>query len=120
VWKAFAATLFEVNQPGWRPLWEREKMGGKLVMRLHKGDMIEIDDKDGLRRVKRVVSLWGEEKLAVLAPHFESGQLDKRHKDEGDSFRWDFAGVAGMLARNATKIHVDEAGSIATKQKKSP
>ena len=121
VWKAFAASLFEVNQPGWRPVWEREKMGGKLVMRLHKGDMVEIDDKDGVRRVKRVVQLWEKEKLAVLAPHAEGGELDKRHKDSDDPFRWDFAGVSGMRGRRAIKLKVNEIGrATVPKEQKSP
>ena len=49
-WKGFAATMFEVNRLDWRPQWEREKLGGKLVMRLHKGDAVEVDDDDGVRR----------------------------------------------------------------------
>ncbi len=44
-WRGFAATVFEVNTPGWRPQWERDRLGGKLVMRLHKGDLVSYGGK---------------------------------------------------------------------------
>src|SRR5690606_38735415 len=72
-WQGFAASLFEVNQPGWRPVWERNKLGGKLVMRLHKGDMIELDDPDGKRRIKVVHRLQPSQNRIYLAPHNEGG-----------------------------------------------
>lgn len=67
-WKGFAATVFEVNQEDYRPAWEREKLGGKLVMRLHKGDMIEVDDSDGRRRIKTVHRLSPSNGVLYLAP----------------------------------------------------
>jgi CRISPR-associated endonuclease Csn1 len=114
IWKAFAATLFDVNQPGWRPLWERDKMGGKLVMRLHKGDMVEIDDKDGVRRVKRVVRTRADGVVYLVTNH-EAGDYQKRHDadEEVDSFRWDFPSVAALNERNAIKIRFDETGNQA-------
>ncbi len=109
-WKGFAATYFEVNRKGWRPQWERDKIGGKLVMRLHKGDLVEIDDRDGVRRVKRVVRLAPSNNLVYLAGHNEGGDLQKRHDDADDPFRWDFANIGGMAARNARKVKINEIG----------
>jgi len=74
-WKAFPATVFDVNQKGWRPRWEREKLGGKLVMRVHKGDMIEVNDADGQRRVKTVHRLSPSNNVLYLASHNEGGKL---------------------------------------------
>ncbi len=110
VWKAFAASLFEVNQPGWRPLWEREKMGGKLVMRLHKGDLIEIEDKDGVRRVKRVVRLNAAAERVYLVTHYEAGDFQQRHEDAEDPFRWDLAGISSMRERNPVKLSINATG----------
>ncbi|HRJ68853.1 MAG TPA: type II CRISPR RNA-guided endonuclease Cas9 [Beijerinckiaceae bacterium] len=110
IWKAFAASLFEVNQRDWRPLWEREKLGGKLVMRLHKGDLLEIDDKDGVRRVKRVVRLNAAAERLYLVQHCEAGDFQKRHDDPEDPFRWDLAAISGLSVRNAEIVCVDEAG----------
>ena len=109
-WKGFAATVFEVNQPGWRPVWEREKLGGKLVMRVHKGDMLEVDDKDGVRRVKTVVRLNPSEKRMYLVAHNEGGNFVERKKDADDYFDWDLASIAGLKARNCVSVVVDAIG----------
>jgi len=119
LWKGFAASVFEVNQPGWRPQWERDKIGGKLVMRLHKGDMVEIDDKDGERRVKRVVRLSPSNGIVYLVAHNEAGDLQKRHDDAEDPFRWDFANIGGMRARGARRVKVDELGSLLSGDKQN-
>lgn len=111
-WKGFAATIFDVNRKDWRPQWEREKLGGKLVMRLLKNDLVEIDDKDGARAVKRVVRLEPVAGRVRLAGHQEGGKLEDRHSDPDDPFRWDFASFSGMKERKARKVRVDEIGRI--------
>jgi CRISPR-associated endonuclease Csn1 len=108
-WRGFAASLLEVNKPGWRPVWEREKLGGKLVMRLHKGDMVEID-RGAERGVKVVHQIWVKEALLCLAPHNEGGALQVRHKDEDDSFRWDFAAFSKLKGRNCLAVAIDPVG----------
>lgn len=110
-WKGFAATVFEVNRRDWRPLWERERLGGKLVMRLHKGDAVEVDDADGVRRVKTVVRIRSVAQQLMLVPHNEGGDYPKRHDDKDDLFRWDYAAIAGLKARRCVAIRVDETGS---------
>ena len=114
VWKGFAASIFEVNRKDWRPQWERDRVGGKLVMRLHKGDLVEIDDKDGVRRIKRVVRLSPSNNIVYLVGHNEGGDLQKRHDDKDDSFRWDFASIGGMKDRNSQRLRIDETGSAST------
>lgn len=109
-WHGFAATVFDVNQPGWRPRWEREKLGGKLVMRVHKGDLIEVDDTDGQRRIKTVHRLSPSNNVLYLAAHNEGGELQKRHDDKDDPFRWDFANIGGLRKRNARKVRITENG----------
>lgn len=112
IWKGFEASVFEVNQKGWRPVWEREKLGGKLVMRLHKGDLIELEEKSspGLRTVKRVVRINPSASRLYLAGHFDGGDLQKRHDDSNDAFRWDLASISGLKERGALKRHIDEVG----------
>lgn len=108
-WKAFPATRFEVNQKGWRALWEREKLGGKLVMRVHKGDVIAVED-DGNTRLMTVHRLSPSNNVLYLAEHFEGGELGKRHDAKDDLFRWEFANIGGLKARNAKLVHVDILG----------
>lgn len=111
-WRGFAATVFEVNQKGWRPQWEVQKLGGKLVMRLHKGDLVEIDDADGLRRIKVVHRIEISANRIRLATHNEGGKLSDRHDDRNDPFRWDFATISLLKCRNARKVKVDEIGAV--------
>ncbi len=110
-WQGFAATVFEVNQKGWRPEWERKRLGGKLVMRLHKGDMIEVDD-NGKRQIMVVHRLSPSNNVLYLAAHHEGGELAKRHNDSDDLFRWDFANIGKLKHRNARKVIVDEIGRL--------
>lgn len=109
-WRSFPATVFEVNQKDWRPLWERERMGGKLVMRVHKGDTIEVDGDNGERRIMTVHRLSPSNSVLYLALHTEGGALQKRHDDKDDPFRWDFANIGGLKKRNARKVKVGVAG----------
>jgi len=110
LWKGFAATVFEVNRKDWRPIWEREKLGGKLVMRLHKGDAVEVLDEDGVRRVKVVVRIRAVAQQLMLVQHNEGGDFPKRHVDPDDSFRWDYAAISGLKARGCVAVRVDEIG----------
>lgn len=109
-WQGFAATRFEVNQQGWRPVWEREKLGGKLVMRVHKGDVIAVED-NGRARYMTVHRLSPSNNVLYLAEHFEGGALGKRHDSKDDLFRWEFANIGGLKARKARLVHVDILGS---------
>lgn len=112
MWRGFAATVFEVNQKAWRPEWEVRKLGGKLVMRLHKGDTIEVGDPDGVRRIKTVHRIEISANRVRLAPHNEGGKLADRHDDKQDPFRWDLANIGGLRDRKACKVHVDVVGRV--------
>lgn len=114
-WKCFSATVYEVNQKDWRPFWERHKLGGKLVMRLQKGDLIELLDDDGFRRIKQVVQLEPSSNRVRLAEAYQGGPLEKRNKDDDDLFRWDLASIARMKEREAVYLRVNEIGAVAEK-----
>jgi len=117
-WKGFAATVFEVNRKNFRPQWEREKLGGKLVMRLHKGDTVELEETSGGRVVKVVQQLWMKQNLIVLAEHKEGGDLRQRHQtdNELDPFRWDFANIGKLKERGCVAVAVDEIGRVRRKR----
>lgn len=110
-WQGFAATVFDVNQKDWRPEWERNKLGGKLVMRLHKGDTIEVDH-EGQRKIMVVHRLSPSNNILYLAAHNEGGELAKRHADSDDLFRWDFANIGGLKSRSARRVRVDSMGRV--------
>ncbi len=112
-WRGYAATVFEVNRRDWRPSWERDKVGGKLVMRLHKGDTVQIDDDDGMRRTKTVHQIEISANRIRLAPVHEGGKLQDRHDDKKyDLFRWDLATISKLKERNCVAVRVDEIGQV--------
>jgi CRISPR-associated endonuclease Csn1 len=117
-WRGFGASVFEANQPGWRPEWERGKLGGKLVMRLHKGDLIELDDDDGRRVVKRIVQISPVNGRVLLAGHNEAGALRDRNNapDTEDAFSWDSSVWSSLKARNAIAVRIDELGRVAKRK----
>lgn len=112
-WRGFGATRFEVNQPDFRPKWERQKLGGKLVMRLHKGDPIIINI-DGQDRVFVVNSIRASKPDIITSEHFEGGSFDKRKKaGENPELILSISKLQRLLAR---PIHVDILGEITPKK----
>lgn len=112
IWRGFAATVFEVNRKPFTPGWVAELPGATLVMRLHKGDMVELADDDGIRRIKRVVRISPSNNLVYLAQNSEGGELAKRHDDKDDSFRWDFANIGKLKTRACVRVQISEIGKI--------
>jgi CRISPR-associated endonuclease Csn1 len=115
-WRGFAVTVFAANQNDVASVWRSETLGGKLIMRVHKGDMIELADKDGKRRIKRVVQLQISASRLCLAEHIEAGPLQDRHDSKGDykddPFRWDLAAISNLKSRDARLVYVDEIGRV--------
>lgn len=103
------ATVFQVNQPNWRADAPQD---GRLVMRLHKGDMVKIDGDDGARKVMRVQQVKVMAKQIVLVPHNEAGEYQKRHNDPNDSFRWEFFGFGNFIKRRLRPVIVSPTGKV--------
>ena len=106
-----SASIFDVNQKNYAPKWPHENPGAKLHMRLHKGDLIKLEH-DGLEKILRVNSLRPANKILALAEHFESGQLQSRHDDKDDPFRWVFLSFSQILPRRARCVSVDISGHL--------
>ncbi len=80
-WTGRAVTRFRANQPH----GESGYLEGVPVMRLYKGDLIAVDHK-GTRTVMVVRQL--RQSICLLAAHNETGNLQARHENELDPFRW--------------------------------
>lgn len=109
VWRGYAATVFEANRKGAEPRWKTELPQARLIMRLHKGDMVELED-GGERKIKRVVRINPSGGRLYLAAHDEGGELAKRHEDPDDPFRWDLASISRLKQRDCTLRQADELG----------
>ena len=110
VWLGFATTVFDFNSKDRKPSWQAEHPGARLVMRVHKGDMVEVTDDDGSRRIKRVVRLAPSASRLYLADHNEGGDFQKRHDDPDDSFRWDLATISNLKDRRCIRLNLNELG----------
>jgi CRISPR-associated endonuclease Csn1 len=108
-WRGHAVSRFDANRKGFVPAWQAEP-GARLVMRLFKGDTVELDDDDGLRRIKRVVRINPSSGRLYLAAHDEGGELAKRHDDPEDPFRWDLASISRLKARGCRRISLSPIG----------
>ena len=117
-WACAGISRFDANRPDGPILsdapapWQAANPQARLVMRLRKNDTLAIDDTPGHRRLMQVVRLEPSANRVRLAEHFEAGQLDNRHKDPSDLFRWDLAAISKLKDRAARLVHVDEAGRV--------
>ncbi|MFN4090852.1 MAG: type II CRISPR RNA-guided endonuclease Cas9 [Alphaproteobacteria bacterium] len=105
-WTGRAVSTFAANNGG-----EAAPAEGRLVMRLHKGDTIRLIH-DGRKKVMRVVQLEAMQGRVRLAEHHESGELQKRHDDRDDPFRWLFASYGRLKEMRARLVRVDETGRV--------
>ena len=80
-------------------------------MRVFKGDLISLD-LEGRRTIMVVHRLDAAANRFKLAAHNETGNLDQRHADETDPFRWLMASYGTLKAMNAERVRVDELGQL--------
>ena len=98
--------------------WHEAYPGAKFIMRLYKGDTIQLYGWDRGRKtiipdenqVKRVISIKMVE--LVIAGVNEGGTLPNRHNDPEDRFRWDRPGFDRLRQRRARRVRIDETGRL--------
>jgi CRISPR-associated endonuclease Csn1 len=78
-------------------------------MRVFKGDLLRIDH-SGTSKIVRIVRLSPSNNVLYLVQHNEAGNLQARHDDKADPFRWIFAKFDGLREWNAERVRVDELG----------
>nr|WP_051661296.1 type II CRISPR RNA-guided endonuclease Cas9 [Bosea sp. 117] len=112
-WQGEAIRRFDANQPGYRPRWQHEFPDARLIMRVHKGDLLQLDDGTG-PKIWVVYRLDASAGRFKLAPHNETGNLDRRHATDTaiDPFRWLMASYGTLKRMNAGRVRVDEIGRV--------
>jgi len=111
-WAGEGVTVFDANQPGYKPQWSRENPDAHLIMRVHNGDSIEADFGDG-NLVYRVYRLEASNNRIRLAPHNAAGAIDQRHNDPDDPLRWVFGSYSKLKQARARLVRVDVIGRVA-------
>lgn len=112
-WKGVAMDSFAINS-GNGQSWQDIYPDSQFIMRIHKGDTLQLFDDDETNRVKRVYRIGVAANLLYLADVNEGGELQKRHDDPEDLFRWDFANIGKLKARRARRIRFTPAGRMKT------
>ena len=116
-WQGEVVTVFQANQPDYEPDWQRKYPDARPVMRVHKGDLLQLD-LEGEMRVMRVARLNAKANRLYLAAHNETGDLQKRHNDLEDPFRWLVATYSSLKNMGARRVRVDVLGRVhATRDK---
>lgn len=112
-WQGEGVTVFDANQPSYTPAWQRHDPEARLVMRVHKGDLIEADFGKG-REVFRVHQLDAENNRLKLARHNEAGSLQKRHDEDNDidPFRWYMKAYSRLQEAGGRRVIVDPIGRV--------
>jgi len=121
-WHGIAQSTFEANQEQRQKKngitvtekWQIERPDATFIMRVHKGDTLQLFDDDGVNQIKRVVRINPSANRLFLAYHNEAGILAKRHMDKDDHFRWDLATISKLKARRARRVRIDQTGRIHT------
>ena len=110
-WAGEGVTVYDANRPGFAPNWRNGHPEASLVMRVHKGDLIEADFGEG-RAIYKVCQLDAEQGRLKLAKHYEGGSLKKRHKEENDPFRYEMKAYSKLKAANARRVVVSPIGRV--------
>ena len=110
-WLGEAVSIFKANQNNSPLRWPTGYPGARPIMRVFKGDLISLD-LEGRRTIMVVHRLDAAANRFKLAAHNETGNLDQRHADETDPFRWLMASYGTLKAMNAERVRVDELGQL--------
>ncbi len=113
--KQFVVSVFDAAQAAeaarlGRPSPPRDRHpAAKLLLQVHKNDMVAFGNGSG-RRILRVVKMSGGS--LTLAAHEEAGNLKARNDDKVDPFKYVSAGVGRLVAEQARKIFIRPDGRI--------
>ena len=110
-WVAEAMSVFGANQQNSNSRWRTERPAARFVMRVFKGDMLRINH-EGTTKIVRIVRLAPSNNVLYLVKHNEAGNLQARHDDKNDPFRWIFANFDKLREWMAERVRVDELGQV--------
>jgi CRISPR-associated endonuclease Csn1 len=87
----------------------RPHPAARLLMRLHKNDLVAMGQGEA-RRILLVVNL--DPGRLVFADHFETGNIRERHRNPDDRFRYVMLSATGMQREGVRPVSVDPAGVV--------
>ena len=112
-WNFDTVSRFEANQSD----WETDSTDvPRLIMSLHKGDLVEVDCEGKGRKVMRIYRLNPSARRVYCAAHNEAGVLRTRHADSQDTFRWMLLPFSKFQEHNLRPVIVTETGRVIYKK----
>lgn len=112
-WDGEGVSVFDANRPGFTPAWQSDFPGARLVMRVHKQDLMILEH-EGEEKLCRVVTLEpsaGNRRLKLVGNH-ESGNIQSRINDKNDPLKWIMGAFSMLKERKARKVGVDVIGRL--------
>ena len=114
-WHGEAARRFDANRPEHYCRWREHKAGAKLIMRIHKGDLLRLEH-EGTRKimvVHRLEAAGGQFKLAPQRRASSISGMPRTTPSIHSAFRsWLMASYRTLKRMNATPVRVDELGRV--------
>ncbi|MCY4052892.1 MAG: type II CRISPR RNA-guided endonuclease Cas9 [Hyphomicrobiales bacterium] len=111
-WIGVGVSMLEAcRNPNAEP-WRQDYPDARLIMRVHKGDLLCLQNKEGIERVYVVKRLEISSNRLKLCEHNESGNLDQRHKNEDDPFRWLQQTFSQLKKRKCRRVSVNFLGRL--------
>ncbi len=110
-WSGAVTSVFRANRLDRAKAVPDENDHRRFVMRVFKGDLVALV-RDGRRQIMVVHRLDAANSRFKLAAHNEAGNLDQRHTDPNDPFRWLMASYNTLKAMGAERVRVDELGRV--------
>ena len=111
-WAGVGVSMLEAClNPNTEP-WRKNYPDARLIMRVHKGDLLCLQDKEGKERIYVVKQLNIKANVFTLSEQNESGNLQKRHDSKDDPFRWLFLSFSKMKERKCRRVSIDFLGKL--------
>ena len=110
-WRGEGISVFDANRKNYTPRWRSEHPAARLVMRVHKGDLLALEH-EGREQVMVVRQLEPSANRVRLISHKETGNMAQRHANTDDPFRWFMPSYNRMRDAKARKVRVDELGRL--------
>lgn len=112
-WDGEIVSTFDANQKNFLPEWRKRHPTTRLVMRLRRQDMIELDA-GGARLIMRVQKI--SKGKITLAPHNEAN-VDHRARGKDDAFEFVTRSPSALEKAHAVFVHVSPAGLISRRNR---
>lgn len=110
VWNGEGISMLEaLTNPSAQP-WREKYPDACLIMRVHKGDLLCLQNEEEEEKIYVVKELNARE--LVLFEHNESGNLKKRDKDKDDPFRLLHLRFSKMKERKCRRVRVNFLGKL--------